>query len=409
MSKRKRQQAEADSSELGFDDIARKFDAFVSTLNDLIESTPEKNFSTKGLDGLMEDKVVIAKVLKRMRLKGQLSWMEQYLEDEDVPAHSHPSETASSNVTSAAGFGTGIESNHIARCPDESFARLDSATSVLQLINLQETRPPLSQTVQVWPPILPTVHDQDLLRQAFTHRSYATASAPAQSTKVFLTSLHNERLEFLGDSFLNHSVTKMLFSRMPDAREGELSLLRAELIGNTTAAAFGKLYELDKQLLLNDTAERDGVRKTPKVIADTFEAYLGAIVLDGPDGVIRADTWIRELMTPRVTEYLANQVREAVDVLAKQKVWNHFIKRYPAMTVHEDGATRPAVTIKYEWVDGGGGNEGGFIVAAKVYHPERKVDGYEVGRGFGLNKKEAEHRAAMDAVRKLGLQNKYWT
>ncbi|CCG82941.1 Double-strand-specific pac1 ribonuclease [Taphrina deformans PYCC 5710] len=385
MTKRMREDDEETVSP--FDKIVVKFNAFVSSLSELIEATPEENFSTRGLSSEIEDRVVIAKVLKRMYRKEQLSWMDQYLEvDNKQTGATETNQELTRNITGS-----------ITQLSDDIHSRAyaaDSHQSKSEVVPSHDSK---------WPPSLPPMHDQNLLKQAFTHRSYATACAPAQSTKVFLTGLHNERLEFLGDSFLNHSVTKMLFSRMPESREGEMSLLRAELIGNNTAAAFGKLYDFDKLLLLNNTAEKDGVRKTPKVIADTFEAYLGALILDGPDGVIRADSWLKGLMAPRIREYLQAKVVEPIDVFAKQKVWNHFIKKYPATTVHEDGVPRPMISIKYDWVDGGGGNEGGFIVAANLHVPQEQIEAHELGRGFGLNKKEAEHRAAMDAVSRLGL------
>lgn len=390
---------------MDFDRLALLFDTFVHSLNDLVESTPAENFSTRHLASHVEDRAVIAKVLKRMRLKDQLSWMDQYLKDENGalrPAGIDPSKDSELNIaepdrpTAKNRTDPSIFDN-----ADATYANIHLPKNIEDLAKVQSLANNLDKSV--WPPPLPPINDPALLKQAFTHRSYATACAPAQSSKVFLTSLHNERLEFLGDSFLNHSVTKMLFARMPDSREGEMSLLRAELIGNNTAAGFGRSYDFDKQLLLNDTAERDGVRKTPKVIADTFEAYLGALILDGRDGVIRADNWLKALMEPRIVQYLNEKTIEPVNTYAKQKLWNHFVKKYPSVSNHEDGTAKPAIVVKYEWVDGGGGNEGGFIVAAKLYVVSQKIDGQELGRGFGLNKKEAEHRAAMAVVKTLGL------
>ncbi|ORY79833.1 ribonuclease III domain-containing protein, partial [Protomyces lactucae-debilis] len=244
-----------------------------------------------------------------------------------------------------------------------------------------------------WPPVVPEIHNEQLKQQAFTHRSFATASAPAQATKSMLTNIHNERLEFLGDSYLNYAMTRLLYVKMPTAREGELSLLRAELIGNETAAELGKMYGFDQALLLNETAERDGVRRGTKVIADTFEAFLGAVTLDGADGPARADRWLRLLMGPRIAKHIQENDIELVNPLAKQKIYNYFSKKHP-LVVGPDGTRKTPVTVLYEWVDGKGGNEGGYVIACK---DEAK----EIGRGWGPNKKEAEHRAAMNAVRML--------
>lgn len=403
MSKRKRTTAEDDATSsmpTDFNVLADAFDKFVFSLNNLIQLTPVENFRTTGLTSDVEDRVVIAKVLKRMSIKGQLSWMGQYLKNEESGA---PQSTESDSSVDLRAKEEQQQSHAGIFTPLQDLsATADTAYSKLQ-ISPQLTTLESPRNTSQWPPALPVIHDQALLKQAFTHRSYATVCAPAQSTKSFLTSLHNERLEFLGDSFLNHSVTKMLYVNMPDAREGEMSLLRAELIGNTTAASFGRMYHFDKQLLLNDTAERDGVRKTPKVIADTFEAYLGALVLDSHDGNIRADQWLKDLMSLRITEYLTTKNNEPINFLAKQQVWTHFSKKYPQMKECEVGKVRPPVLLKYEWVDGGGGNAGGFIVAAQLWVDGQGIEALELGRGFGLNKKEAEHRAAMAVLKSLGI------
>lgn len=403
MSKRKRNNELTDetstSSGTNFVQLAKAFDAFVSSLHELIELTPVENFSTRGLSNEVEDRVVIAKVLKRMRLRGQLQWMDQYQKNEDAHAH-HSAETDSSKDVKTCERSSAPVKRF--KHSGDVFSIADDLYAKIHIDKQGQPVTPVPSDSQ-WPPALPVIHNKALLKQAFTHRSYATVCAPAHSSTSYLTSLHNERLEFLGDSFLNHSVTKMLFAHMPDSREGEMSLLRAELIGNATAASFGKLYGFDKHLLLNDTAERDGVRKTPKVIADTFEAYLGALMLDGNDGIVRADKWLKALMSRRLAEYLTTKNDEPLDFYAKQKVWNHFFRLYPTMVEHDDGNVRPPIVLKYDWVDGGGGNEGGFIVAAKLWVIGQGIEGQEIGRGFGLNKKEAEHRAAMDVLKKLGI------
>ena len=347
--------------------IVSKFDDFVQSLSRLIDAVPEENFSTKDVSTNEEEKVVIAKVLKRMHKKGKLSWVEQYLECEDASS-THPRET---------GSAVKRHKNDIAADADATFADL--------------TVP--RQVDKVWPPVLPVIENARLLKQAFTHRSHAFAMAPKSTTQQ-LTTMHNERLEFLGDSFLNHSVTKLLYQRFPDSREGELSLLRAELIGNATAAEFAKLYNFHEKLLLNDTAERDGVRAGAKVIADTFEAYLGALILDNPQGARKADLWLRALTEPRIQAYIGAQITEPINVGAKQKIWNHYSHLHPA-------SAGRGLVVKYDWVDGKGGNEGGFVCACLVTVPGGKET--EIGRGWGLNKKEAEHRAAMKAVEKLNL------
>lgn len=395
MSKRKRTESEDVSADAQrYADVAKAFDTFVLSLNKLLELTPSVKNKTSGLPDEIEDKVMIAKVFKKMRTKGQLSWMEQYLKVEE--AHAPQSTETGSSTTQITLPSATLEENGSQTLETSTFADFP---------NLQ-IQPPVqwtSPTGVTWPPALPKINNLALLKQAFTHRSYATVSAPAQATKSDLTGIHNERLEFLGDSFLNHAVTKMLYAQMPAAREGDLSQARARLIGNVHACEISRMYGFDKELLLNDTAERDGVRSADKVSADIFEAYLGALMLDGEDGIVRADQWLKDLMAKKIAEELAAKVDEPVNLVAKQKLWAHFVKLYPAVKVPDTGKMKPPIIMKYEWISGSGGNAGGFLIAAKLIINGQWKDAQELGRGFGVNKKEAEHRAAMEACQKLGI------
>jgi ribonuclease-3 len=423
-------------------EIARVFDQFAQSLASLVNLTPSDDFDTSGLSQEVEDRVVVAKVLKRMHQSDQLSWLNQYLpadgasvKMEPTPKPLHETDSSQAGVTSKkikleAPVAEKIQ-NAVAKAPAsptdsvptaqdlatvakerlERVATADGHAAMIKGLQQQYSYDDVLEDDH-WPPEVPVIHNEQLRQQAFTHRSFATASAPPQATKSMLTNIHNERLEFLGDSYLNYAMTRLLYVKMPTAREGELSLLRAELIGNETAAELGRMYGFDKALLLNETAERDGVRKGTKVIADTFEAFLGAVTLDGIDGPARADRWLRLLMGPRIAKHILDNDIELVNPLAKQKIYNYFSKKYP-LVVGPDGNRKTPVTILYEWVDGKGGNEGGYVIACKVKvgTPKVDVDGTdstageakEVGRGWGPNKKEAEHRAAMNAVRMLGI------
>ncbi len=106
-----------------------------------------------------------------------------------------------------------------------------------------------------------------LLKQAFTHRSFA--------------SQHNERLEFLGDSVVNCVIAHLLYQRFPDQPEGTLSRLRATLVCQDSLQDIAARLGLGERLLLGDGEARSGGRQRPSILADALESLCGAIFLDG--------------------------------------------------------------------------------------------------------------------------------
>lgn len=111
-----------------------------------------------------------------------------------------------------------------------------------------------------------TFNDAALLQQALTHRSHS--------------SLHNERLEFLGDSILNCVVASLLFDRYNKIDEGDLSRLRANLVKQQTLYEIAQRLELSQFLRLGEGELKSGGFRRPSILADTLEALFGAIFLD---------------------------------------------------------------------------------------------------------------------------------
>lgn len=109
--------------------------------------------------------------------------------------------------------------------------------------------------------------DRALLQRALTHRSGGVC--------------HNERLEFLGDAALGYLVGRRLFETFPDAREEELTLMRANLVRKDALAAVARKIALGEHLLLGSGERRSGVRDRTSVLADALEAVVGAAALDG--------------------------------------------------------------------------------------------------------------------------------
>lgn len=111
-----------------------------------------------------------------------------------------------------------------------------------------------------------TFSNKDLQKLALTHRSTA--------------SNNNERLEFLGDSILGFVISKELFQRFPDAQEGQLSRLRASLVKGDTLAIIARELELGNYLLLGSGELKSGGFRRSSILADAFEALIGAVYLD---------------------------------------------------------------------------------------------------------------------------------
>lgn len=119
-----------------------------------------------------------------------------------------------------------------------------------------------------------------LLVTALTHSSYANERG--DSIK------HNERLEFLGDAVLELCVSETLFARFPQAPEGELTLLRSQLVNESSLAEAARRLCLNAHVLLGKGEEHQGGRERAALLSDVFEAVLGALFLDGGYDAARA-------------------------------------------------------------------------------------------------------------------------
>ena len=125
--------------------------------------------------------------------------------------------------------------------------------------------------------------DPELLELALTHRSASKQN--------------NERLEFLGDAFLNFTVAQRLYAMRPDDNEGDLSRARASLVNQATLAAIGREIGIDKHLLLGRGELRSGGAHRAAVLADAVEAVIGAVLLDG--GPAAAERLVDQLFSDR--------------------------------------------------------------------------------------------------------------
>ena len=111
-----------------------------------------------------------------------------------------------------------------------------------------------------------TFTDEQLLRQALTHRS---AHGP-----------NNERLEFLGDAVLQVIVSQIVFSEKPEASEGQLSRLRSSIVRDVTLAEVALSLDVGEHLILGSGEKKSGGHRRESILADTLEALFGAVYLD---------------------------------------------------------------------------------------------------------------------------------
>jgi ribonuclease-3 len=124
--------------------------------------------------------------------------------------------------------------------------------------------------------------DMGLLRQAVTHRSFGSPN--------------NERLEFLGDGVLNCAIASILYRHFPQLPEGNLSRLRANLVNQESLSLLAGRLDLGSHLRLGEGELKSGGFRRPSILADAFEAILGAVYLDG--GFTAAGELIERLYQP---------------------------------------------------------------------------------------------------------------
>jgi ribonuclease-3 len=204
------------------------------------------------------------------------------------------------------------------------------------------------------------------LARALTHRSAGAA-------------INNETLEFLGDAVLDLAISDLLMRRFPDAREGELSKMRAGLVNAATLAAKAGALGLAGGLVLGKGEEKTGGREKESILAAAYEAVLGAVYVDAGYDAARA----------AVEGHFAADVAEAIDPGAAD-----FKTRLQERTQRELRAS-PI----YELVDEQGpDHDKRFVV-------ELTIVGRVFGRGVGTSKKAAEQAAAMEALGRLDAES----
>lgn len=211
-----------------------------------------------------------------------------------------------------------------------------------------------------------TFKDKDLLRQAFTHRSYLNEHKGSKLE-------HNERLEFLGDAVLELAITDFLYKKFPRKTEGELTAYRSALVNSTTLASVGEKLNINAFLLLSKGESRDTGRARQFILANTIESIIGAIYLD--QGYAKADGFISTNLFPLIDEIL--EKRLFIDAKSQ---------------FQERAQEKVGITPAYKLVKEAGPDHG------KVFTVGVFLDEELVASGDGKSKQDAEQEAAKRAL-----------
>lgn len=212
-------------------------------------------------------------------------------------------------------------------------------------------------------------HNARLLRQAFTHTSYVNEHRSTDSD--------NERLEFLGDAVLELAISDFLFSRYKRMPEGELTKLRASIVCESSLAQFARRLQFGDYVLLGKGEEQTGGRERSALLADLFEAFIGALYLDAGMEAVRR--FLREHVYPELDDH------QATPRFADYKT-----------QLQEIVQQRGTGTLEYRVIDASG------PAHDRQFSVEVRLGTLSLGSGTGRSKKEAEQQAAAKAIQKLG-------
>lgn len=206
--------------------------------------------------------------------------------------------------------------------------------------------------------------DRALLGQALTHRSFGSP--------------HNERLEYLGDSILDAAISTLLYRRFPSLSEGDLSRLRASLVRQDSLAVLARKLDLGAELRLGEGEIKSGGASRASILADAFEALLGAVFLD--DGFERAFGVIERLYEDRIAQIdPANTVKDPKTALQE---WlqgrKHALPHYEIKAVS------------------GQAHEQQFVAVCRLPGMNLETE------GCGASRRAAEQSAASAALRRIG-------
>jgi ribonuclease-3 len=210
-----------------------------------------------------------------------------------------------------------------------------------------------------------------LLTRALTHRSYLNEHKEAIED--------NERLEFLGDAVLDFMVAAWLYHRFPEMAEGQLTRLRAALVGNEQLAQFALELDIGHAMRLGHGEADNGGRDRLPLLGSTFEALVGAVYLD------RDIDYVWKFMSP----FLESAVK---------KIMINQVEHHPKSILQEWSQSKGFGTPVYRTIAASGPDHD------KYFEVEVLIDGDKYGLGMGHSKHAAAKEAAKKALENLGLR-----
>lgn len=207
-----------------------------------------------------------------------------------------------------------------------------------------------------------TVKNPNYYIESLTHRSYVNENREASAN-------HNERLEFLGDAVLELLTTEFLFNKYPDRPEGDLTSFRAALVRTESLAETAAKLGYGELILMSRGEEATGGRERPYILANTFEAVLGAIYQD--------------LGLETCQQFLERELLPKIDGIVE-----HRLDIDPKSRLQELAQEIMRFTPAYNLISAEGPDHD------KVFTMSVMIDGQEFGTGSGKSKQEAEQNAA---------------
>lgn len=211
-----------------------------------------------------------------------------------------------------------------------------------------------------------TFNNPTTLLTAITHRSYLNEHREA-------TQEHNERVEFLGDAVLELVVTDYLFRKYPEKPEGELTAIRAALVNTVSLSEAADTLGVNRFLLLSKGEAKDTGRARQYILANAFEALIGAIYLD--QGYETAK------------QFISQQLYAKTDEIVEKRLWQD-----PKSRFQEVAQEHASVTPTYQLLSQEGPDHDRVFTIGVYLGKE------QVATGQGRSKQEAEQQAAEAAV-----------
>lgn len=212
-----------------------------------------------------------------------------------------------------------------------------------------------------------TFKDKSLLQQAFIHRSYINENPSAGLC-------HNERLEFLGDAVLELIVTDFLYKKYPTYTEGELTALRSALVNAIIISEVASAVGMNDYLLLSKGESKDNGKARQYILANTYEAYIGAMYLD--QGIKAVEDFLMKTLLPKTDEIVNKKLWRDAKSLVQEKA-QEFVNVTPAYKVLSES---------------GPDHDKHFTVG--IYFASNLI-----AEGKGKSKQEAEQSAALAALK----------